>query len=674
MLTSRSVVVLGVLASASLGGCLEPVVPADTGADAGALDAQAPDAAVPVDPMPLMHFDATAAYDAPFPSDHLRRADGTIDLTRLPRAGRITIVQQVQNALRDARGFGATSAVHVSFTVPLDEASIPTGVVRSSTSRVQLINLEEGEHFGERAPIELYFAADGGPFGHANVLTALPVQGVPLRAGARYALVVLRGIETTDHRAVGRAPEMDAIARGEVVPGLGDAAAAYRDAYAALSRVDVTASDVLAMSVFTPQDPTAVMRRAVETTTTRIEPTGLEARAMYADYCSFHATAQVPVFQDGEPPYQDAGGAWTWDATNHLVLNHFETANVWITVPRTAMPTNGFPLVVLVRTGAGADNALVERGPHAVAHGEAIPGTGPATEYAQAGWAGIQFDGPHGGIRNVSHGDEQFLVFNIQNPIALRDNLRQSALELVLLLRSLDTLRIDASTCPGLAARDVRFDLDHVALMGHSMGASIAPLAMAFEPRFDAMIVSGAGASWLENVIYKESPIATRPLAETLLGYRGRTLREDDPVLSLLQWGGEEADAAVYAPIFSRDSSSPRNVLMFQGVRDTYIPPQVANPLTLALGIDVATPVIEPSVIDVLPLTARAQLPIPASRNLRGATAALVQHEQDGIEDGHEILWQRADARAQMRCFLRTLRDGEAVIADAEALPPVCVR
>lgn len=672
MLHSRSALVLvsTALTAASLSACGEPLRLADAGDDAHVVI----DAAAPVTPMPLMHFDATAAYDAPFPSDHLRREGGTIDLTGLPPSPRIAIVRQIQTSLAQARGFGVTSAVHLSFTAPLDEASLPSGVTSASSARVQLINIEADVHFGERAPIEVFFAASGGPFGHANTLSALPVQGVPLRGGERYAFIVLRGIQTDDHRAVERAPEMDAIARGETVSGLGEASTRYAEAYAALARVDINASEVIAMSVFTAQDPTGVLRRAVETTTARIEPTNIEPREVFSDYCSFHATAQVPVYQNGTPPYQTEGGAWVWDAANHLVRDHDETANVWITLPRTAMPTNGFPLAMLVRTGAGGNNPLVERGPHAIAQGAAVPGTGPATQFAQAGWAGIQIEGLHGGSRNVSGGDEQFLIFNIQNPIALRDNLRQSALELVLFLRSLDTLRIDATTCPELATSNVRFDLEHVALMGHSMGASIAPLAMAFEPRFDAMIVSGAGASWLANVLYKESPIATRPLAETLLGYRGRRLREDDPVLSLLQWAGEEADAAVYAPVFSRDTATPRNTLMFQGVRDTYIPPEVANPLTLALGIDVVSPVIDRSVINALALTGRQQISFPAASNLRGATAALVQHEEDGIEDGHEILWQRADARTQLRCFLRTLREGEAVIADPSALPPICMR
>lgn len=669
---SRSALVLvsSALTAASLSACDEPIRLADAGSDAHEVS----DAAPPVVPMPLMHFDASDAYDAPFPSDHLLGPDGAIDLTRLPPP-RVTIVRQIRASLANTRGFGTTSAVHLSFTTALDESSLPLGITQSSTASVQLINIEQGSaHFGERAPIEVYFAATAGPFGRANTLTALPVQGIPLRGGERYALVVLRGIEAEDQRFIERAPEMDAIARGEAVSGLGDASARYIDAYAALPEVAISASDVLAMSVFTTQDPTEVMRRAVETTSVRVEPTNIAPRDVFDDYCAFHATAQVPVYQSGTPPYQTTGGAWVWDASNRLVLDHMETANVTITLPRTPMPPDGFPLAMLIRTGAGANNALVERGPHAIAGGDAIPGTGPATEFAQAGWAGIQIEGPHGGSRNVIMGDEQFLIFNIQNPIALRDNLRQSALELVLFLRSLDTLRVDASTCPGLAATDVRFNLDHVALMGHSMGASIAPLAMAFEPRFDAMIVSGAGASWLANVLYKESPIATRPLAEALLGYRGRALREDDPVLSLLQWAGEEADAAVYAPIFSRDTETPRHTLMFQGVRDTYIPPQVANPLTLALGIDVITPVIDRSVEAVLPLTARQLISFPATTNLRGATAALVQHEEDGIEDGHEILWQRADARTQLRCFLRTLREGEAIIADATALPSVCVR
>ena len=39
-------------------------------------------------------------------------------------------------------------------------------------------------------------------------------------------------------------------------------------------------------------------------------------------------------------------------------------------------------------------------------------------------------------------------------------------------------------------------------------------------------------------------------------------------------------------------------------------------------------------------------------------------HPEDGIEDGHEVLFQRVEARRQLRAFLETLAEGRpAVIA-----------
>ena len=33
----------------------------------------------------------------------------------------------------------------------------------------------------------------------------------------------------------------------------------------------------------------------------------------------------------------------------------------------------------------------------------------------------------------------------------------------------------------------------------------------------------------------------------------------------------------------------------------------------------------------------------------------IVQHDEDGVEDGHEVVFQRPEPRAQYRCFLETL-------------------
>src|SRR4029077_20554202 len=115
------------------------------------------------------------------------------------------------------------------------------------------------------------------------------------------------------------------------------------------------------------------------------------------------------------------------------------------------MPTAGYPIVVFSRTGGGGERPLADRGGQGMTGGAAlVPGTGPALTFAAAGFAGSSIDGPHGGLRNVTHDDEQFLMFNVNNPVAMRDNVRQSAAELVLQAHLLEDVRIDASDCPGV--------------------------------------------------------------------------------------------------------------------------------------------------------------------------------------------------------------------------------
>ena len=118
---------------------------------------------------------------------------------------------------------------------------------------------------------------------------------------------------------------------------------------------------------------------------------------------------------------------------------------------------------------------------------------------------------------------------------------------------------------------------------------------------------------------------------------------------------------------------------MFQGILDTYIPPPVANALTLGLAIDVARPIRDSgtpaldaytSIEALLPLTGRGTVALPARGNVDGTTALVVQLDEDGIEDGHEVMWQRADARALVTCFLRTLARGTPTVVDPAA--PSC--
>src|SRR4029077_4758243 len=135
------------------------------------------------------------------------------------------------------------------------------------------------------------------------------------------------------------------------------------------------------------------------------------------------------------------------------------------------------------------------------------------------------------------------------------------------------------------------------------------------------------GASWIENVIYKQQPLDVKPDIELLLGYAQlpRSLTETDPMLSLFQWAAEGADPLVYTRRILREpdgASGPRNVLMEQGIVDHYIMPPIANATSLSLGLDLAgtpldgvTPEIAslPTLESLLAYSGGEQVPLPVS-------------------------------------------------------------
>lgn len=105
---------------------------------------------------------------------------------------------------------------------------------------------------------------------------------------------------------------------------------------------------------------------------------------------------------------------------------------------------------------------------------------------------------------------------------------------------------------------------------------------------------------------------------------------------------------------------SERDVLVFQGVLDTYIPPPIANPFALSLGLDLAGAALDgpftsrPLTRDMA-LVGGRHLPAGLRANQGARTRVTVQLAEDGLEDGHEVMFQRPDARAMLTRFLRDM-------------------
>jgi hypothetical protein len=276
-------------------------------------------------------------------------------------------------------------------------------------------------------------------------------------------------------------------------------------------------------------------------------------------------------------------------------------------------------------------------------------------------------------------------MFNINNAVALRDNVRESAAEYALFAHVLTGLKIDVSDCPGTTSPAI-FDATRVGLMGHSMGSTISPLVMAAEPLYRALVMSGAGGSWIENIIWKQQPLDIRPVVNLLLRYTQldppRDVTEDDPVLTLLQWTVEPADPLVYTRQLIQEPPAgqpPRPVLMEQGIVDHYIMPPIANATSLSLALDLAGAPLDassaeliadgtPTLESVLQYSGRHQLGLPVAGNYPGGlTAIVIQHPSDGIEDGHEMVFQTDPPKREYRCFLQTWIAGQTPLVPLPA-------
>jgi len=621
-------------------------------------------------------------FTAPFPSDDLS-LDGAIDLSRWPNPSRQRYVQGLIDLAARVRGFATSSTIYLPLTDEPDASQLPSPA--ASVAPGASVFVFDLDHI-ELAPVTVRWMPDGGPYGGAGLLTLVPVQGIPLRASTRYAAVVMRSLRLARGGTFTPSPTVTALASGADAGLSPGAASAYRAALQSLQRALVPTADIAGLAVFRTGDPVGELRAFLDDARARPlpAPTGPLLRTdVFPGYCVYQGTVRMPSYQQGELPFGTTGGGWSLTAEGRPRFARDEESRVVVTIPRRRATAPGaLPAVLFVRTGGGGDRPLVDRGVRTVAGvSPTQPGTGPAMEFARVGWAGVSWDGPHGGPRNVSMGDEQFLMFNVANPTALRDNVRQSALEAARMFDVASALRVDVSDCPGAMAADgsTTEQVSPTVLMGHSMGATIAPLALAVEPRFRAAILSGAGGSYIANVIHKLRPLAVAPLARVLVGYSGsgRNFREDDPALALMQWALESSDPQVYGRhvIDEPFSGDPRSVLVIQGITDHYILPPIANAVTLSMGLDLAGAALDQStaelraftsLVDLLPLRSASVRPFPVSANRRGATAVVVQLPGDDLEDGHEAAFQTAEPKRLYRCFLQSLAAGRPEIVGAD--------
>jgi hypothetical protein len=677
----------------------------DGAKEAARADAKSPDATAPATTVE-MNFDRKGQWlAAPFPSDDLRRADGTVDLSTYPNPTHNSSVSQVIALASSAHGFAQSGGVFFAMTGPLDATKLPTLAESvSGTATTFLIDVDpQSPEYLKRKPAMVSFVADGGRFGAPNLLSVVPLQGIPLRPGTRYAAVVRREQVDAKGEELVPSPGLAPLLAVPVDPPPGHplppAPAWFMEyglAIDVLVGAGVATSDLAGLAVFTTDTELAAFSAVRQSILAQPLPAPLgpwQLTDTFPTFCVFQTTIGMPDYQSGTPPFTTTGGTWAFDTSGSPILQRTEPSNLYATVPRQTMPANGFPTVAFIRTGAGGNRPLVDRGVSAdptYSDGDAlVPGTGPALYFAREGFAGLEVDGPLGGLRNTTNANEDFTIFNVENLGALRDNVRESAVELDLFAHIAPSLTFDASACAGYVGGPVTFDPSHLALMGHSMGATILPLTFSTEPAYGEAILSGAGASYIANLLYKQLPIPVLPAVDLILGYpAGEKLSMGDPMLSMIQWALEPSDPLIYTAAILHDvpaGGARRSVLMEQGIIDHYNLPPMANGTSLSLGLDLAgTELDTESALaaytplgELLTYSGGSSTALPAQGNWAGdagtaVTALVVQHPSDGIQDGHEIVFQTDPPKHEYECFLASSLTGTPKVPNGGSADAGC--
>jgi hypothetical protein len=748
----------------------------------GTQQAPSPPLRVSGPPTLKMTFAKTNAFlDAPFPNQMRAKKDGTVDVDGLPDPsappmrwydvkshivfGVLKDIVGILRTMGSEQGFGVASGVFFQSTAPLD--ALDTSIHKNLADAFVLVPVLPGTggiwRLGAPQPVRAAFRAKGGSLQPDNVLTILPVQGVPLAENTLYVAFVRSGLPGPHGTSLAASLEMSQLtALGPGTQPPSEVPVEYAHAVEALRAGNVALGAIAAMTVFQTGHPSADLRAYYAHAQVPLKYSThfkLVSGAPDAEFCTYEAKADVPVYQTGTPPYQVGLGV-DW-LTSLFGITPGGTlmpsvppvpptlsSRVVVTVPKGPTPAR-WPLGVFLRAGAGLtsyDAPLVDRGPTLASQtstgclqredpkapaanaSNQTCGAGPAREFARAGLVGITVDGPQTGSRlrpgssivgavapecGIRLGDgEDNAMFDVCNPRAITDNVRESALEAAAIPKLLMTQPavVDGKDPCHLAS--AKFDEHKIALMGHSMGATIAPLALFLQPAFTGVVLSGANGSYVENIVAKEMPYSLATELEGLLGLK-YNLDEFDFLPSLFQWAEERSDPEVYEPgLFDGSRGAPApDTLMVQGIGDHYIPPPVADVSSVALRLDLAGPENDlllpenasaglekpneklvtcandpkggnlawPPPITLLdPLLKAFEhrqlnpiLPQGISDNRKGSTGAVSQYVRDHAcrQDGHEVAYEIGRARWQYRCFLQSFAKGRTRVFGPPDVP-----
>lgn len=607
-----------------------------------------------------MHASAGApAYgQAPFPTDAVRAGDRLGAIAGLEAlVGRHADLVAAHVAALD--GFGVRPLVEFFVDGELDPASIPERTAELADA-AGLVDVDPASP--ERGRV---VAMDWRYVPERAVLAGAPAGGEVLRDGTRYAAFATTQLRAADGAPVRRAGDLSrGLSRFERWRTTADALTELDDGgriagLAVFTTQRATAALVAARDAFAGApaptlafDPTLVFRtqpmldavfgtaeRATDGPRAGLERWGNDnPTGMAHDHVGALGTGKTTILRFRR---DDTGTDLPDDETFDLSAGAprivaVDPIPVTFILPAAPPPAAGYPVVIYGHgLGAGRDQLLSFAEP-LTAQGYALVGIdmeGHGSRYRDIDvGSNLAAEKPaftgnpalRDGFGDITGLATTFDFFEgFLNVAAVRDSIRQSALDLS---RLVQLLRLPGLDLSALAA-GAKLDPSRIAYLGESFGTVVGTLFAAIEPDLDLYVLDVPGGGILDVLLPNSAEIGALalPLVSTIYNPAAPVDRWN-PLIALMQAVLDGADPLTYAPHVLRDRFtiggrplSPRSVIALEVVGDQVLSNRGTDALAQELRLDVLVPHLEP------PAGLR-EIPSPAAGNQGGQTAVLVQY------------------------------------------------
>lgn len=640
------------------------VVPACSSEEEATANSPAAPATVAFDPSASFATES-GFFDFPYPSDLRLDAKGAPDVAPFPDPG-VAILTGLKKGAQDRKGFPVIPVGYFRLTAkpsPRDPSALVEG---GKGAPLVLVDVDPASP--ERGTTFPVVAETPNPDRYAPewLLSVTARPGIVLAPNRKYAFFVTKSVGLEGGGELTPAKQLDADEKVK---------ASLAPLWETLATIGVDKATVAAATVFTTGDvvaDTAALGDKVlaahqpSITDLVLEP---DAENERPSLCHVRGKIVMPQFQKGTPPF-DSEGLFEIGGDGAPVKQRDETLNVSITVPRTAMPAGGYPLVVYIHGSGGVSRQHVDGGGNDEGDGVS---TWPSVVLTERGFgvAGTALPISPERVAGVS----DYAYINPDNLVAIRDTFRQGVLETRLLISALEKLRIPASVVAGCSAEtsEIRF-AEGIHLQGQSMGGMYTNLIAPTDPRVKVAVPTGAGGYWIYFLLQTTFVSNVGGLLSVVLK-TSEKMSFLHPALHIGETAIEAGDPIVSANRVAKrplPSHPARFVYAPQGKDDSYFPIPVYDAMTLSYGHPRAGDEVWPSMREAQKLVGLdAVAPYPVKMNLSSEGGAkytgIVTQWKDDTFDSHQIYRRSPSVQHQYGCFHQSFRKTGVAVVPAPA-------